>query len=366
VAFEKLLVEMNTLAKTLNSLFKGLTELVEVGVGDFESLVAQLNGHVRFMVTAGEQLNGIVSKPSDKMIYWADVELRRAGRARQPKLTLNAAPLHVGPLMKQHLWEGKDAVVMTSATMRTANSNNKAMPSFEYIKHRLDAQDASELAVGSPFDYKASTLLYLVTDVPEPNQQGYQQAVERGLIDLFKASGGRGLALFTSYTALRATARVIAPELQKSDILVYEQGDGTSRRVMIEQFRAAERAVMMGTKSFWEGVDIQGDRLSALAICKLPFDVPSDPIFAARSETFENSFNDYSVPETVLRFRQGFGRLIRSTSDRGVIVVFDRRLISKNYGTAFLNALPGPTIVRAPGSMLTKHVSEWLAKGGVR
>jgi DNA polymerase-3 subunit epsilon/ATP-dependent DNA helicase DinG len=268
--------------------------------------------------------------------------------------------------MKQHLWEGKDAVVMTSATMRTANSNNKAMPSFEYIKQRLDAQDAGDLAVGSPFDYKASTLLYLVTDVPEPNQQGYQQAVERGLIDLFKASEGRGLALFTSYTALRATARVIAPELQKNDILVYEQGDGTSRRVMIEQFRAAERAVMMGTKSFWEGVDIQGDRLSALAICKLPFDVPSDPIFAARSETFENPFNDYSVPETVLRFRQGFGRLIRSTSDRGVIVVFDRRLISKNYGTAFLNALPGPTIVRAPGTMLAKHVSEWLAKGGGR
>ncbi len=362
IAVDTLLVEINALAKNMNSLFRGLTELAETGVNDFDALLAQLNGQIRFLVTASEQLNGIVSKPNDKMIYWAEVEMRRAGRARQPRVTLSAAPLHVGPLMKQHLWEGKDAVVLTSATMRTANSNNKAQPSFEYVKQRLDAQDASELAVGSPFDYKSSTLLYLVTDVPEPNQQGYQQAVERSLIDLFRASGGRGLALFTSYTALRATARVIAPELQKNDIMVYEQGDGTSRRVMLEQFRAAERAVMLGTKSFWEGVDIQGDRLSALAICKLPFDVPTDPIFAARSETFDNSFNDYSVPETVLRFRQGFGRLIRSRSDRGVIVVLDRRLISKGYGAAFLNALPGPTIVRAPASMLAKHVSEWLAR----
>ncbi len=365
LALEKLHSEINALAKVLNQLYKTLTELSEAAVFDGEALVAQLNGQIRFYVQATEQLNGIISKPDDKFIYWADIELRRGGgnRARQPRITLNGAPLHVGPLVKQHLWEGKSAVIMTSATMRAANSSNRAMPTFDYIKSRLDAQDSDELAVGSPFDYKASTLVYLVSDLPEPNQQGYQQAVERGLIELFKASGGRGLALFTSYTALRQTGRVIAPELAKSDIMVYEQGDGTSRRVMIEQFRAAERAVMLGTRSFWEGVDIQGDRLSALAICKLPFDVPTDPIFAARSETFENSFNDYSVPETVLRFRQGFGRLIRSKSDRGVIVVMDRRLISKNYGTAFLNALPGPTIVRAPLVQLAKHVTDWLAKG---
>jgi DNA polymerase-3 subunit epsilon/ATP-dependent DNA helicase DinG len=360
VALEKLHSELNAMAKGLNSLYKSLVELAEVSAFDGDALIAQLNGQIRFYVQAIEQLNGIISKPDDKLIYWADLEVRRFGRSRQPKLTLNGAPLHVGGLIKQHLWDGKDAVIMTSATMRTANSDNRAQPSFNYIKSRLDASDSDELAVGSPFDYKRSTLLYLVSDMPEPNQQGYQQAVERGLIELFKASGGRGLALFTSYSALRATARVVAPELQKHDILVYEQGDGTSRRVMIEQFRAAERAVMFGTRSFWEGVDIQGEQLSALAICKLPFDVPTDPVFAARSETFENAFNDYSVPETVLRFRQGFGRLIRSKTDRGVIAVFDRRLISKNYGNAFVNALPGPTIVRAPMTMLAKNVGEWL------
>jgi DNA polymerase-3 subunit epsilon/ATP-dependent DNA helicase DinG len=365
VQFDNLFTDAQGLIKTLNSLYKNLTELGEAGMVDMDVLIAQLNGQVRFFVEVIEQLGGIISKPDDKRIYWADFEPKRGygGRTRAPKLQLCAAPLHVGPLVKQHLWDSKAAVVMTSATMRAANANNRAQPTFEFIKNRLTAQDADELAVGSPFDYKASTLVYLVTDVPEPNQQGYQQAVERGLIELFRASGGRGLALFTSYSALRQTARVIAPELQKSEIMVYEQGDGVSRRVMVEQFRAAERAVMLGTRSFWEGVDIQGDKLSALAICKLPFDVPTDPIFAARSETFENSFNDYSVPETVLRFRQGFGRLIRSKSDRGVIVILDRRLMSKQYGAAFLNALPGPSIVRAPLSMLEKHVRDWLAKG---
>ncbi|MCX6018902.1 MAG: exonuclease domain-containing protein [Chloroflexi bacterium] len=360
MAFDKFHAEMNLLIRPLNTLSRALTEHIEAGSGDFEALSSQLAGQLRFLVEADEQMRGIISAPDDRIIYWADVELRRGG-TRQPRLGLNAAPLHVGDRLKEKLWEGREAVVLTSATMRTADSANRGMPSFSYIKDRLEAQDAAELAVDSPFDYKKSTLLYLVSDVPEPNQQGYQQAVEKGLIELFGSSGGRGMALFTSYTALRATAKVVAPALQQQDIMLYEQGDGVSRRVMIDQFRGAERAVMFGTKSFWEGVDIQGDRLSALAICKLPFDVPTDPIFAARSETFENSFNDYSVPETVLRFRQGFGRLIRSRSDRGVIVVFDRRLISKNYGAAFINALPGPTLVRAPLSMLAKHVREWLA-----
>ena len=358
MAFDKFNSEMNLLIRPLNTLSRALTEMIEVGSGDFDMLASQMAGQLRFLVESSEQMRGIIASPDDKMIYWAEIELRRG--VRQPRMSLNAAPLHVGERLKKQLWDGKEAVVMTSATMRTTDSGNRSLPSFAYIKDRLEAQDAAELAVDSPFDYPSSTLLYLVSDVPEPNQQGYQQALEKGLIELFTASGGRGLALFTSYTALRATAKIVAPVLQKHDILVYEQGDGASRRVMVDQFRNAERAVMFGTRSFWEGVDIQGDRLSALAICKLPFDVPTDPIFAARSETFENSFNDYSVPETVLRFRQGFGRLIRSRSDRGVIAVFDRRMISKNYGEAFIKALPGPTTRRAPLAMLGKNVREWL------
>jgi len=359
-AFEKLVTDLNAMTKSLNTIFKGLSDMSEL-IADFDMLVSRLNGAIRFFVDAAEQLNGMILKPQDDKIYWVDIDMNRRGN-RAPKVVLNVAPLNVGPMMKRQLFDTKNAVVMTSATIRTSGANGKSQPTFDYIKGRLSAEDAQTLALGSPFDYKANTLVYLPTDMPEPNQQGYQQAVERGLIELFKTSGGRGLALFTSYTQLKATARVIGPALQREDILVFEQGDGTSRRAMIEGFRNAERAVMLGTKSFWEGVDIQGEKLSALAICKLPFDVPTDPIFAARSETFENAFNDYSVPETVLRFRQGFGRLIRSKTDRGVVAVFDKRVITKGYGNAFLNALPGPTVVRAPLGQMAKLVGEWLAR----
>jgi DNA polymerase-3 subunit epsilon/ATP-dependent DNA helicase DinG len=360
IAFEKLMREITALTRQLNLILKTLGEMSEL-IADFDSLASRLHGALRFFIEASEQMNAMVLRPADDRIYWADVQAA-ARRGGTPRIMLNMAPLHIGPMMQRQLWQAKRAVVLTSATMRTTGPNGKAQATFDYIKGRLSAADADALAVGSPFDYKSSTLVYLVTDIPEPNQQGYQQFIEKGLIELFRASGGRGLALFTSYAALRATSRVIGPALQREEIMVYEQGDGTSRRAMIEQFRAADRAVMLGTKSFWEGVDIQGEKLSALAICKLPFDVPTDPIFAARSETFENPFNDYSVPETVLRFRQGFGRLIRSKADRGVIAVLDRRVISKSYGAAFLSALPGPTIIRAPLGQLGRAVADWLAR----
>lgn len=359
-AFDPLLDELTAVAKSVNALFAALSELAEGGVDGMDMLLARVSGASRFFVEAIEQLNGIISKPNDKRIYWAETEAARGGRGRGMRLTLHAAPLHVGEMIRQRLWDQKESVVLTSATMRTASASGKALPTFDYVKGRLEANDAGALALGSPFDYKSSTLVYVVSDMPEPNQQGYQQMVERGLVDLFRASQGRGMALFTSYAQLRATSKVIAPQLLRDGIIVYEQGDGVSRRAMLDQFRGAERGVILGTRSFWEGVDIQGEKLSALAICKLPFDVPTDPIFAARSETFENSFSDYSVPESVLKFRQGFGRLIRSRSDRGVVAVFDRRVISKQYGQAFLNALPGPTIQRGLMSGLGAAVSAWL------
>ncbi len=367
IAFDNLRRELNALVRGLDSIFRALNDLSNAGIGDLDILLARINGAMRFFTDASENMTGMISKPNDQMIYWAELEPDRAnggtgrGRAYAPRLTLHAAPLNVGPLMRKHLWEAKKSVVLTSATLRTATPATRNQPSFNYVQERLDAGDVTTLAVGSPFDYAASTLVYLVTDIPEPNQAGYQPVVERALIDLFRASQGRGLALFTSYSQLRATSRAISARLLEDGIVVYEQGDGTSRRVMLEQFRAADKAVLLGTRSFWEGVDIQGDKLSAVAICKLPFDVPSDPIFAARSETFDDAFNEYSVPETVLRFRQGFGRLIRSKTDRGVILVLDKRLMSKGYGQAFLNSLPGPTIRRGPLNGLSKAVTDWLS-----
>jgi DNA polymerase-3 subunit epsilon/ATP-dependent DNA helicase DinG len=215
--------------------------------------------------------------------------------------------------------------------------------------------------LGSPFDFETASLLYLVNDIPEPNdRQRYQKAVGQGLIRLCQATGGRTLALFTSYDQLRRTSRAITPVLAKQDIQVYVQGEGASPHALLETFRNSERAVLLGTRAFWEGVDVPGEALSVLVIVKLPFDVPSDPIIAARAESFDDSFYQYSLPEAILRFRQGFGRLIRSQNDRGVVAIFDRRVISKKYGRFFIESLPQCTVQVGPLSDLPATASRWL------
>jgi len=201
----------------------------------------------------------------------------------------------------------------------------------------------------------------LVNDIPEPaDRSGHQRAIERGLIGLCRATGGRTLVLFTSYDQLKRTSQAISPPLAKEDILVYEQGEGASPHSLLETFRSSDRAVLLGTRAFWEGIDVPGEALSVLVIAKLPFDVPSDPIVAARAETFENPFYQYSLPEAILRFRQGFGRLIRTQSDRGAVVIFDRRVLSKKYGRMFIDSLPNCSVKTGSLSELSRSVSRWL------
>ena len=168
------------------------------------------------------------------------------------------------------------------------------------------------------------------------------------------------LALFTSYEQLRRTSSRVSPVLAQADIQVYEQGEGASTSTLLDTFRDADRAVLLGTRAFWEGVDIPGEALSVLMIVKLPFDVPSDPVIAARSETFEDPFYQYQLPEAILRFRQGFGRLIRTQTDRGVVVVLDKRVITKQYGRWFIESLPGCTYRQGLLGDLPKTTQLWL------
>jgi ATP-dependent DNA helicase DinG len=197
--------------------------------------------------------------------------------------------------------------------------------------------------------------------MPDPDDRyRYQEALEEAMIELAVAANGRLLGLFTSYTQLRETAQSITPRLALGNISVFDQSDGTSRQALLDGFKTTERAVLLGTRSFWEGVDIPGDDLSVLVIARLPFAVPTDPIFAARAETFENSFAQYAIPDAILRFRQGFGRLIRTKTDRGVIVVLDHRILSKNYGHFFLDSLPECTVARHPLSQMAEEVKQWL------
>ena len=170
------------------------------------------------------------------------------------------------------------------------------------------------------------------------------------------------MVLFTSYAQLRETSKAITPRLTLGNILVYDQSFGTSRDVLLDSFKKAEKAVLMGTRSFWEGIDIPGDDLSALVIAKLPFAVPSDPVFAARAEGYSNSFQQYAVPDAILRFRQGFGRLIRSSHDRGVVAIFDSRVIKKSYGASFLESLPECTVQVGALDKLPDAASAWIAR----
>ncbi|TET51166.1 MAG: DEAD/DEAH box helicase [Anaerolineales bacterium] len=316
-------------------------------IPDGDEMLARLLGAVRRLEETRHKIEQMITDPLQSLVYWLEWE---PGRDR---LSLHAAPLHVGPLVEEHLLHKKASVILTSATLRTGGS-------FDYIRDRLNAWDAEQLAVGSPFDFEKSTLVYIVDDLPEPSQPGYRRAVSEGMTALFKATEGRALALFTSYSHLRSTLRAIKAPLTQAGITVQAQGEGISRAQLLEDFLTGERRVLLGTRSFWEGVDVPGDPLSCLAIAKLPFSVPTDPVFAARSETFEQPFLEYAVPEAILRFLQGFGRLIRTKTDRGIVVIFDRRLLTKNYGSLFIESLPQPALRRGPMTSLPEAAAKWL------
>ena len=335
----------------IEQIAKAIHDIGEAGFGDVDALEEQyheiINAYKRLRELT-ENVEALVFEPQPEQIYWA--EIRANGRG----ITLQAAPLHIGPLVQEHLWHEKISMILTSATLTTAGE-------FDYLRGRLSAEDAEELALGSPFDYENSTLLYIPNNIPEPSDRnGHQRAIESSLIHLAKATGGRMLALFTSYAQLQRTSRAISSALGDAGIILFEQGEGASPHSLLESFRAADQAVLLGTRAFWEGVDIPGDDLSVLVIVKLPFGVPSDPVIAARSETFEQPFYQYTIPEAILEFRQGFGRLIRTEFDRGVAVILDRRVISKSYGRSFVDSLPQCTTRVGPLQNLPEEAARWL------
>ncbi|MBU0491721.1 MAG: hypothetical protein KKA73_04270 [Chloroflexi bacterium] len=345
---DNLRLALGSLRRSLQGIESILTELDEEHVSDHDTLLGEV---VNARTLAGgyhDQLNQVIFEPSPDMIYWCTVSKQKES------LSLHAAPLHVGELLQKYLFDKKRAAVLTSATLSTAGS-------FDYVRDRLGLDGVRETQVGSPFDYQSATLLYVPTDIPEPGQPYYQKSIESAVVALCQATEGRALVLFTSYSQLRATYKAIVAPLEAAGIAVLGQGLDGSRRHLLETFKSDQRTVLLGTSSFWEGIDVVGEALSVLVITRLPFTVPSDPVFAARSEAFEyDAFGLYAVPQAVLRFKQGFGRLIRSRTDRGVVAVLDRRLLTKRYGEAFLNSLPDCTRRKGPVSRLPGAAVRWL------
>jgi len=342
------------LSAALQRILKSLQELVDqiesLGEEDTESergvVLQELKAAALTGVSLWTGLGGIITASDDEQVYWLTISPGH-------EIRLQSAPLQVGPLLRESLFDQKACVVLTSATLRTENS-------FHYIEERLGLEDPIELALDSPFDFKSAVLLYVPKDLPEPSEPYYQKNVEQAIIDLCPATDGRAMILFTSNSQLNATYRAVQGPLEEQGIIVFGQGFDGSRQQILDNFRTTPRSVLLGTRSFWEGVDIVGEALSVLVIVKLPFAVPTDPVLSARAETFDDPFNEYYLPEAILRFRQGFGRLIRTQTDRGVVVILDKRVITKPYGKLFIESLPQCTFIQASIANLPEKATRWL------
>ncbi|MBV9595845.1 MAG: hypothetical protein JOZ87_03215 [Chloroflexi bacterium] len=311
-------------------------------------LSAELSGHLDYWRDVRRRLQACVHQPGNSAVHWI------SGGGRFRAAWLNAAPVEVGGLLRDRLFAPPDASVLVSATLSIGGS-------FDYVKKRLGVEDAAAHALGSPFDYARAALLYVPNDVPDPNQPGYQTAVERTVLDVVSRLHGRTLVLFTSRAHLKTTYQALREPLAAQAITLLAQGiDETSRTRLLESFRRGSRVVLFGTNAFWEGIDVVGDALSCVMVTRLPFAVPTDPVYAARAEQFDNPFAEYAVPQAVLRLKQGFGRLIRSRTDRGAVIVLDRRLVTRFYGQVFMRSLPQCSVKQGPSARAGQEAANWL------
>ena len=348
VAWENADLALADVVRNLERVSIGLSGLDETQVAGLDTLVMEVASSIGSIGDFREKLKSFVAHPEENRIYWMTQD------SRGGEFALNAAPLEVGELLQERLFSQKESVVLTSATMSTQGN-------FRHITERLGLEDVEELLVDSPFDYPNSVLLCVPEDMPDPNNGGYQAALQKALIDICRAAGGRTMGLFTSHASLQAARSGIKDTLERDGYQVLGQGVDGPPRALLEAFLREPKSVLLGTASFWEGVDIPGGALKALVVARLPFNVPTEPVFAARSQLFDDPFNQYAVPQSVLRFRQGFGRLIRGEEDRGVVVVLDQRIVSRRYGRVFLESIPECTESRGMLRDLPREVGRWLA-----
>ena len=295
-----------------------------------------------------QNLETLVAGDDPQTIVWASAT--RDGRG-----ALNAAPLEVAPRLASELFAGRATVVATSATLAAADS-------MAFAAGQMGMPDAATLALDSPFDYRRSTLLATPAGLPAPDTEGYDEAAAAAIAKLARASGGRALALFTSHASLRRAAGLARGELEADGVSVLVQDRDGSPAQLTRALIADPRSVIFGTSSFWEGIDLRGDTLSLVVIARLPFAVPTDPIHRARSNLYDDPFGEYSLPAAILRFRQGFGRLIRDRTDRGVVSVLDSRVRTRRYGARFTDAIPGCTEIAAGIDEIAARTREWLAR----
>ncbi|MCD7033396.1 ATP-dependent DNA helicase DinG [Metabacillus sp. GX 13764] len=336
-----------------------------IGVQEPENVILEeYFDKISFLNGVYEDLAELFFMKSEEHVRWIEIEAKGAKNA----VSVYSEPLSVSELLADQFFHGKNSVILTSATMSVEGS-------FKFIIGRLGLKDfyPSELLIPSPYDYKSQTALLVPADLPSIQETGseeYAAASAKAIALLVKNTPGKMLVLFTSYDLLRKTYHELKEIEGLEDYIIMGQGTGSGSRTKIaKSFRQFEKAILLGTSSFWEGIDFPGNELTSLVIVRLPFSPPDDPIVSAKCEKLvregKNAFYEYSLPEAVIRFRQGFGRLIRSENDRGLVYVFDKRLTETKYGVYFLQSIPELQIVQKPLAELAEHSEKWFRDKGI-